>query len=137
MEQMEEVKATKESASEKAAQLLNAEIELQAEKVLIKKQRTLEIFANNNLFTCTLDLDISFDHFQDNGSAFNQAEIFLLPEEFPAFTFALREHPIPFPTDYRQWTVTNPSIISVCLESREPPEHFAERLAAALHVIEQ
>ena len=93
---MEEVEATRESAAKKAGQLLNAKIEQQAEKVLIKKQRTLEIFANNNLFTCTLDLDISFDHFQDNGSALNKAEIFLLPEEFPAFTFALSEYPIPF-----------------------------------------
>ena len=134
---MEEVKATRESAAKKAGQLLGAEIEQQAGKVLLKKQRTLDIFAENNRFTCTLELDISFNHFQDNGSAFNKAEIFLLPEEFPAFTFALSEHPIPFPTDYRQWTVTNPNIVSVCMESMEPPEHFAERLAAALQVIDQ
>ena len=134
---MDEVETTKEAAAKRAGQLLAAEIEQQTEKVLLKKQRTLEIFAVNHRFTCTLDLDISFDHFQDNGSAFNQAEIFLLPEEFPAFTFSLSEHPIPFPTDYRQWTVSNPNIISVCLASTEPPEHFAERLAAALQVIDQ
>lgn len=134
---MEQVEATRESAAKKAGQLLGAEIEQQAGKVLLKKQRTLEIFAENNRFPCTLEHDISFDHFQDNGSAFNKAEIFLLPEEFPAFSFALNEHPIPFPTDYRQWTVTNPNIVSVCLESIEPPEYFAERLAAALEVIDQ
>ena len=137
MEQMEEVEATREAAAKKAGQRLDAEIEQQGEKVLLKKQRTLEILAENNRFTCTLELDISFDQFQDNGSAFNKAEIFLLPEEFPAFTFALSEHPIPFPSDYRQWTISNPNIISVCLESKEPPEHFAERLAAALQVIDQ
>ena len=134
---MEEVEATRESAAKKTGQLLGAEIEQQGEKVLIKKQRTIDIFAENNRFTCTLDLDISFDHFQDNGSALNKAEIFLLPEEFPAFTFALTEHPIPFPAEYRQWAISNPNIVSVCLESTEPPEHFAERLAAALQVIDQ
>ena len=126
-----------ESAAEKVGWLLEAEVEAAGEKYLVKKKRTMKIHSLEAFFTCTLDLDISFERLQDNGSAFNKAEIFLLPEEFPAFTFALSEHPIPFPTDYRQWAVTNPNIISVCMESTEPPEHFAERLAAALQVIDQ
>ena len=126
-----------EHAAKKAGLLLDAKVEEIGEKYLIKKSRTLEIHSTETSFTCTLDLDISFERVQDNGSAFNKAEIFLLPEEFPAFTFALSEHPIPFPTEYRQWAVSNPNIVSVCLESKEPPEHFAERLAAALRVIDQ
>ena len=126
-----------EVVAEKVGRLLNAKVEQHAEKYSFKKTRTLEIFADNSRFTCTLDLDISFERFQEDGSAFNQAEIFLLPEEFPAFTFALREHQIPFPTAYRQWQEANPQIISVCMESIEPPEHFAERLSAALQVLDQ
>ena len=126
-----------ESAAEKVGWLLEAEVEAAGEKYLVKKKRTMKIHSLEAFFTCTLDLDISFERLQDNGSAFNKAEIFLLPEEFPAFTFALSEHPIPFPTQYRQWTVANPNIVSVCMESTEPPEHFAERLSAALQVIEQ
>lgn len=130
MEQME-------AAAEKVGLLLNAEIEMDAEKCIIKRERLLEIQANNACFDCTLELDISFGHFKEDGSAINQAEILLLPEELPAFTFALSEHRIPFPTDYQQWQVTNPNIVSICIESTEPPEHFAERLSAALQVIEQ
>ncbi|MGB6408187.1 MAG: DUF1259 domain-containing protein [Planococcus donghaensis] len=133
---MEEVEATREAAAKKAGQFLVAEIDQQGEKVLLKKQRTLEILEENNRFICTLELDISFDHFQDNGSACNKAEIFLLPEEFPAFAFALSEHRISFPTVYRQWREANPNIIRVCMESIEPPEEFAARLSPAMYVLE-
>lgn len=125
-----------ETVAEKVGRLLNGEIEQVGEKIFIKKQRTIEIHAENNRFSCTLELDISFEYLQTDGSAFNKAEIFLLPEEFPAFTSALSEHRIPFPTVYRQWREANPNIIRVYMESTEPPEEFAERLSAAMNVLE-
>lgn len=93
----------KETAAEKAARLLHAEIERSGEKTILKRQRTLEILAENHQFTCTLDLDISFEQVREDGTALNKAEIFLLPEEYPAFFLALSEHRLPLPTDYRQW----------------------------------
>lgn len=126
-----------ETTAKKVGRLLNAEIETCGEKTIFKRKRTLEILATNNRFSCTLDLDISFEGLKEDGFAFNKAEVFLLPEELPAFTFALSEYRIPFPTAYRQWQNVNPQIISVCIESTEPPEHFAERLSAALNTIDQ
>lgn len=126
----------KETAAEKAARLLHSEIEQSGEKTTLKRQRTLQILAENHSFACTLDLDISFEQVQEDGTAFNQAEIFLLPEEYPAFFLALSEHPIPLPTDFRQWQKVNPNIISLCMEATEPPEHFAERLSAALQILD-
>lgn len=134
---MKEVEKMMEAAAEKAGQLLNAEIEQLGGKVCFKRQRRLEIKTESKCFICTLDLDISFEHFQEDGFAFNQAEIFLLPEEVPVFTHALSEHLIPFPTEYRQWTILNPNIASVYLEATEPPADFASRLSAALQVLEQ
>jgi hypothetical protein len=126
-----------ESAAKKVGSFLDAEVETEGETYLVKKKRTLETHSKQADFTCTLELDISFEQIHDHGSALNKAEIFLLPEEFPAFTLALSEDTIPFPTHYQHWLVMNPGIVSVCMESTEPPEHFAERLAAALCVIEQ
>lgn len=126
----------KETAAEKAARLLHAKIELAGGKTILKRQRTLEILAENHPFICTLELDISFEPIQEDGTAFNQAEIFLLPEEYPAFFLTLSEYPIPLPTDHRQWQKVNPHIISFCMEATERPEHFAERLSAALNVLE-
>ncbi|EIM05085.1 hypothetical protein A1A1_18012 [Planococcus antarcticus DSM 14505] len=134
---MKEVEKMMEAAAEKAGQLLNAEIEQLGGKVCFKKQRRLEIQTDSKCFICTLDLDLSFEHFQEDGFAFNQAEIFLLPEEVPAFTCVLSEHLIPFPTEYRQWTILNPNIASVCMEATEPPAHFAERLSVALQAFDQ
>lgn len=125
-----------ELTTEKVGRLLKAEIEERGEKTVLKRQRTLEIHAEHNLFTCTLDLDISFEQVQEDGTAFNQAEIFLLPEEYPAFFLAWSEHRIPLPIDYRQWQKANPQIVSFCMEATEPPEHFAERLSAALQLLD-
>lgn len=134
---MEEMKMAVEAAKEKVAQLLDAEIEQEPGLVIVKKKRMLEIVADSQRFFCVLDHDISFEENFKDGAARNKAEVFLLPEEYPAFFLALSEYPIPIPPDFRQWQNVNPHIISVCLESVEPPEHFAERLAAALNVLEQ
>lgn len=126
-----------EQMGEKVGMVMNAEIEWLGEECTVKKQRTLEIRASKSCFYCTLDLDISFRHLRDDGSAFNKAEIYLLPEEYPAFLNRLRKHHNPLPTNYRQRLVSNPNIVCVYMESKEPPEFFAERLAAALEIIDQ
>lgn len=122
---------------EKAGKMMDAEIEWIGEECLIKKQTTLKICVNQSCFSCTLDLDISFKQLKEDGSAYNKAEIYLLPEEYPAFLQKLRGCPIPLPTNYRQRLVANPNIVCVYMESKEPPEHFAERLAAALEIVEK
>lgn len=129
---MEQLKKTIENISA----LMNAEIEESAGKYNILKNRTIEISAENAHFTCTLELDISFERYQNNGCALNKAEIFLLPEECKTFTLALIQHEIPFPSIYRQWQVANPNIIGMYIESVEPPEDFAERLSKAFQAIE-
>lgn len=130
---MDKLKKTIENISA----LMNVEIEESAGKYNILKNRTIEITAENVNFTCTLELDISFERFQNNGFALNKAEIFMLPEECKAFTLALIQHEIPFPSIYRQWQVANPNIIGMYIESVEPPEDFAARLSKAFLAIEK
>jgi hypothetical protein len=130
MEHLEEV-------AEKVGMLLKSEIELLPAGCIVKKKRTLEIRANAAFFSCTLDYDISFDRLKEDGIAHNKAEIYLLPEEFPCFSYNFNEYPIPLPTDFQQRLISNPNIVCVRMESKERPEYFAERLAAALAVIEQ
>lgn len=127
---------TAETTSENVSRLLNAEVETIAGKHIVKKNRTLYICDDKLCFTCTLELDISFKQLQPDGKAFNCAEILLLPEEVEPFNSALLDYKIPFPNKFRQWTVENPHIVSVNLETLEPPEHFAGRLAAALDSVE-
>lgn len=134
---MHEAEMHSETVKEKVARLLAAETEEQGGRVYIKTKRMLEITAYNKCFACEVEHNISFEDFLKNGSAINKAEIFLLPQEYLPFCFAWDNHHIPFPAQYRQWQRTTPHIISVCFESVEPPEYFAERLSDALQVIEQ
>jgi hypothetical protein len=133
MEKMDDV----ETAAEKVGMLLGAEIEVIAGKCSVKKKRTIEIKADTMRFSCTLELDISFEQYQENGFALNKAEIFLLPEECKAFMLALIQHDIPLPSVYRQWQIANPNLTSMHLEAIEPPEHFAARLSKAFQAISQ
>ncbi|WP_142828526.1 DUF1259 domain-containing protein [Planococcus soli] len=126
-----------EQLAEQVGMLMNAEVEVEGRECLIKRKRTINISSHNKNFICTLDHDISFKNLKDNGKAFNQAEIFLLPGELASFVNALHQHPIPFPTSYQHRMDINPDIICVYLSSEEPPEDFAARLSAAFDAIEQ
>jgi hypothetical protein len=125
-----------EQAARNVAELMHAGFELHASECWIKKNRTMTIYAKPTCYTCTLELAISFTFLPDNGHAFNKAEILLLPEEFPSFTFTLKEYPIPLPEDCLQKLTANPNLISYYIETKEPPEHFASRLSAAFKMIE-
>lgn len=120
----------------KVAELMQASFNLQAQKCQLIINRTFDIFVDQALLTCTLDSAISFEELADNGNAYNKAEILLLPEELLAFSFTLKEHAIPLPADCHQKLTANLRLISYCIETMEPPEHFASRLSAAFKTIE-
>lgn len=125
------------NAAEKVKSLLKADVEVSADQTFIKKSRVMEIWREQQCFTCIIEHDISFEKVKADGTALNRAEIFLLPEEYPCFLFALKDFRIPLPTDYRQWQHVNPHIISVCIESVEAPEDFAARLSAPFNALEE
>lgn len=126
-----------EHVAEKVGKLMKAETDLQGGRCFIKKKRTLEIRASTSCFICTLDMDISFRHLKEDGVALNEAEIYLLPAEFPVFADSLRNYPIPLPTNYSQRLAADPNLLCIKMESKEPPEHFAMRLTAALNALEE
>ncbi len=123
--------------AEKVGLLMNAEVEIQGRICLVKRTRSISISSHNKQFNCMLEHDISFTNLKKDGTACNQAEIFLLPEELDGFITALHHHPIPVPINYQYRVDTNPNILCVYLSSEEAPEDFATRLSAAFEVIQQ
>ncbi|WP_186725575.1 DUF1259 domain-containing protein [Planomicrobium sp. CPCC 101110] len=126
-----------ETIAEKVTFLLKANMILCEEKCILKKKRTISIHDGHVCINCQLNHHMSFERLQENGFAFNQAEILLLPEEFPTFAYALQDHQLPFPSTYRQSQGNHPHLIVFFIESIEPPDQFAERLSTALHTLEQ
>lgn len=126
-----------ERLAEQVGVLLNAEVEVQGGECLVKRTRTINISSQNKSFNCVLDHDISFKNLKEDGTALNQAEIFLLPEELELFINALHQHPLPLPTNYRKRVDTNPNIVCIYLSSEEAPENFAARLSTAFQMIKQ
>lgn len=126
-----------EKVAEKVGHLLEAEPEIEMDSCWIRKKRTLAIHSSDKCSVCTLEMGISFEKLQKDGTATNKAEIYLLPEEFTHFLKILEEHPLPLPTDYSQWLDGNPDIICMHMTSKELPAHFAERLATALKLLNQ
>lgn len=124
------------TAAERVSSLMNAEIVENAGRYNVKKSRTLDINMDGMVFPCLLEMDIYFESMAEDGTAFNRAEILLLPKECKTFLIALIQYGIPLPPVYRQWQVANPNIVALYLEAVEPPEHFAGRLAEAFQAIE-
>ena len=115
---------------------LKARYEYRGGKFHFTRTKKLEVFLGSSLFVFKLDMEISFEHFQQDGAAINRASVYILPEEVLAFKHALRRFPIPFPIAFRQFTEINQHIVEIVMESLEPPGNFAQRLAAALNAIE-
>ena len=122
--------------AEKVQKTLTARCEYRNGKYCFTKTKKLEIFLGPSLFIFKLDMDVSFEHFQQDGAAVNKATVYILPEEILAFEGSLRNFPIPLPIAFRQCVYMNQNVIEVAMESLEPPLNFALRLAAALKEIE-
>ncbi|MGM0896607.1 MAG: DUF1259 domain-containing protein [Bacillota bacterium] len=122
--------------AQQVGNLLEAETDTTDMECLIKKSRTVKIQLHAKSFDCTLEHDISFRNLKSDGSATNEADIYLLPEEVPVFTAALQQYPIALPTEFEQSIDSNPNIVCLRLIAEEPPENFAARLAAALREID-
>jgi hypothetical protein len=125
--------ASLESVAENIGRLLNAEVESTPETCQIRKQRLVK---NSKGIFCLMDVNTVIESLKETGIALNKARVFLLPEELPCFALALRQHAIPFPTNFSQSQTCLNGVYCFHLETQEPPEDFAERLAAALTAIE-
>ena len=115
---------------------LMASCEYREGKFHFTKTKKLDIFLGSSLFVFKLDMEISFEHFQQDGAAVNKARVYILPEEILAFEDPLRKFPIPLPIAFRQCIHMNQNLVEITMESLEPPRNFALRLAAALKEIE-
>ena len=122
--------------AEEVQKMLKARYEYREGKFHFTKSKKLEVFLGPSMFVFKLDMEISFEHFQQDGAAINRARVYILPEEVLAFTHALRRFHIPLPIAFRQFTQMNRHIVEVVMESLEPPGNFARRLAAALKELE-
>lgn len=114
---------------------LNAEVEVIDNKFVMKKLREITVTSGDSSFSFKVDCDITFEGIHQQGATHNKAEILLMPEELPIFSSALISHRLSLPSNYSQRLVIEPNVFCLYMESRELPEEFAERLAAALKAI--
>lgn len=127
-----------ETQSEILRSILDTEVEMDGDKYVIKKKRTAKLpAADDGGGGEFLELDIYLECYQKNGTVFNRAEVFLLSDECEEFTETLIRHKLQLPTSYRQWQIGSSTIVCICMESKELPEHFAERLSATLEAISE
>lgn len=129
----EELSATAEIVSE----ILDVEVECRGGIYQLKNKRLVIVQNSPELdVSLSLDLNVSFRLFENSQDGFNEARVFLLPEELPVFTQALIAHPLLFPISYSQHLTMERGMYCFGLTSQEPPETFVKRLSAALHALE-
>lgn len=126
-----------EQIAQRVGGILAADSRLQEGKCTIHKKRTMTVYANGKYYTHTLELGISFKSFKADGTALNRAEIYLLPEEFPFFFHTLKKYNLPLPPHHKLQVKTRRDLICFTVKAKEAPEHFAQRLSAAMKIVEQ
>jgi len=124
-----------ETVAEILGKILEAPIEVLGDLYVVNKQRELAIKSGDSTLKFKIDYEITFQHIHQQGKMLNKAELLLLPEELPVFSSALISQSASLPSNYSQDLVMNLDVYTLCMESRELPERFAERLAAALKAI--
>ena len=115
--------------------VLETEPTLTNKQWMFKKKRQRAFKLNGNCLYQTMNMQITFDALHRDQTTLNQARIDLLDDEFSLFTNALLNHPIPFPTNYKQQWVNRGNESYIQLAARERPEDFAIRLASAIGVL--
>ena len=134
---MEGTDALAQSAA-KISKLMNTEVKWTAGIWNFSKERAVNLENSTSGFCCSLNMDVSFYGILEGRSAVNMAEVFLLSEEVPILTSALRQDSCLFPPNYlQQVTPMEHGVCCLQLESLEPVEHFVERLFEALLVLKQ
>ncbi len=121
----------------KICELMNVDIKFTSGIWSFKKKRKVTLQDRAATFYRSLNVNVSFYGIQEGGPAVNMAEVFLLEEEVPIFTLALRQQKLLFPTNYLQQLTMDREMCCLLLESFEPAEHFVERLCEAFHVLKQ
>lgn len=121
----------------KICKLMNVDVKLTSGIWSFRKKRKVAMKNKTSFFRCSLNMNVSFYGVQAGGPAVNIAEVFLLPEEVPVFTSALREKNLLFPTNYLQQMTMEQGMCCLQLESLEPVEHFVKRLFIAYRTLQQ
>ncbi|AQQ55424.1 hypothetical protein [Planococcus lenghuensis] len=126
-----------ETTARQVGLLLDMEQNLDEEKYVFSKTRTINGGKEELVRDCLYDLKVSFKSCQTNRVALNTAELYFQPEEYELFLLMLIQHPHPLPSDYRQWLDERADVVCMHLEAIEPPEVFAARLGDTLQYIAQ
>lgn len=124
-------------AAAKISKLMNTEVERSSGVWSFMKTRSVKLQNSTSGFCCSLSMEVSFQDAQKGESTVNTAEVFLLSEEIPVFTLALRQQLLLFPANYLQQVTMDHGLCCLQLESLEPAEHFVERLYEAFRVLKQ
>lgn len=117
-------------------QLMNVDIQFSSGIWSFRKKRKITL-PNRATFYKSLNINVSFYGIEEGGAAVNIAEVYLLKEEVPIFTLALRQQKLLFPTNYLQQLTIEREMCCLQLESYEPAGHFVERLCEAFQVLKQ
>ncbi|AQQ53412.1 hypothetical protein [Planococcus lenghuensis] len=124
-----------ETAVRQVSLLLNTGPEAEAGKRVFTINRTTAEEPAANPINHPFLLGVSFEQYQEDGTAVNEAEIFLRTEDYQRFITGLIEHEYLLPANYRQWKEEKFGGICLHMEATEAPGLFAARLAAVLRKI--
>lgn len=121
----------------KISKLIDSEVKWASGIWSFRKEREVKLEDNLSGFCCSLNTNVSFYEIHSGVATVNLAEVYLLPEEVPAFALALRQQSFLLPPNYFQQVSKGHGICLMEIESFEPVENFVGRLNEAFLILKQ
>ncbi|MBS4172852.1 DUF1259 domain-containing protein [Bacillus sp. FJAT-49736] len=126
-----------DTVCEQFAHILNGKHKKGNGSCSVAFKRPFEITMQGKKSSSILGVDVNFESLDSNGNALNIAEVAILEEEIPAFTYTAIQQGIIISALHNHWLYTNPVIMYIHLQSVEPPLHFAQKMANCLSRLKQ
>ncbi|QAA23219.1 DUF1259 domain-containing protein [Sporolactobacillus terrae] len=110
------------------AAVFNAQSRYENGVCSVSLHRSFNVTIQGKKSSSIVPAGITFESLDASGNAINLAEITLLEEEVPNFTWALTQNGLILSALHNHWIFTQPNLLYVHAQSIEPPLNFAKKL---------
>lgn len=121
---------------EQFGSILGGKGEVKQEVCSVSLHRPLTVHMQGKKSNAILGVSANFESLDHHGNALNTAEVVLLDEEVPTFTYALVQQGLIIGALHNHWLLTTPNLLYVHIQSIEPPAYFAQKLAYAFSFLQ-
>lgn len=119
------------SICDQFASILNGTSTINHDACSVSLNRNFHVMVQGRLSRSVVPAEVLFEALDPSGNALCLAEIAILEEEIPRFTYSIVQQGMIVSALHNHWLYTKPSVMYIHIQSVEPPLNFARKMAHA------